>query len=226
MLLFCYLMKNGDLNPQSRARNSRLGEFQGWPLNHSHFLFISRSLPLSLSSNNPGKFYDIQSLARNFHTYISNTQKFLNSNITSIKVSAIHLISRYTCVQSCFGLQNILVSTSKYKSRSTSHALRTLERMLKSLNCWTCTLTLPQTSKWIDGGKMLGGNMCLPETTVPLPSEKLCPLTRLVCVHIVHLCCVATWGAHTQPPLPPLWTLIHHGHESLRTDCHPALSQR
>lgn len=39
---------------------------------------------------------------------------------------------------------------------------------------------------------------------VPLPSEKLCPLTRLVCVQSVPLCCEVTQGAHTLGPPPPL----------------------
>lgn len=60
-----------DINPLSRARNSRLGESQGWLVDHSHFFFDSCPLSLSLSlsseiSNNPGKFLRFPIFAPHF----------------------------------------------------------------------------------------------------------------------------------------------------------------
>ena len=43
--------KKGDINPPRRARNSRLGESQGWPLDHSLFFSLSLSLSLSLQQS-------------------------------------------------------------------------------------------------------------------------------------------------------------------------------
>lgn len=85
-------VRKGDINPSGRARNSRLGESQGRPLDHSlSFFSLSLSLPFSLSfslsfslQQSPiilGIFYDIQSLPRNFRKrYIHLTEMF-NSKI-------------------------------------------------------------------------------------------------------------------------------------------------
>lgn len=67
-LVLLHEEKKGDINPPSRVRNSRLGESQGWPLDHSLFFSLSPFISLSPAiSNNPGKFNDIQSLPRVFH---------------------------------------------------------------------------------------------------------------------------------------------------------------
>ena len=100
------------INPWNRACNSRLGESQGGPeLNHS---------PLPPSSNNPGKFYDIQSLPQRSHKWHILPFKFT----TVIPLKTRHMIH--------------VTNAHVYK-----HALE----------------FLGQTSKWTDGGKMVGGEV-------------------------------------------------------------------
>lgn len=132
--------KKGDINPRSRARNSRLRESQGWPLDHSLFFFLSLSLSLQQSPIILWNF-TISNLCPAFSAnYISTPQRemFKLTKIIPFKLLTTHWSKRYTCVQTYSRLWKISVSTCNYESRSAGHTLR----MPIRLNSWAWTLFL------------------------------------------------------------------------------------
>lgn len=93
-LALVHKAKDG-INPLNRACNSRLGESQGWPLN-------PLPPPATLSSNNPGKFYDIQSLPHHSHKWhIHLTEMFKFTTVIPFKQLTTESSDKCTCMQTC-----------------------------------------------------------------------------------------------------------------------------
>lgn len=170
--------KKGDINPRSRARNSRLRESQGWPLDHSLFFFLSLSLSLQQSPIILWNF-TISNLCPAFSAnYISTPQRemFKLTKIIPFKLLTTHWSKRYTCT--CTNIlspmENLGVYLQLWIQERWPHSEDAYKTEFLSMNSFS---PLPQTSKWIDGGKMLGGKVftrnhgspCLQRNFVHLP---------------------------------------------------------